>query len=107
MAREIVIGQSAFDPADAFSPLEKTLALASLVHAVHEAGRQALEAGRTLEELDLPGARRALAAVRDAPEEERETRFQEALGHVARIDPGEAAAPPRRAAADDDEEEAP
>ncbi|MBK9065299.1 MAG: hypothetical protein IPL76_00200 [Gemmatimonadetes bacterium] len=44
----------------------KTLALARLGLALHDAAAAATAAGRPLERLDLTGARRALAALRDA-----------------------------------------
>jgi V/A-type H+-transporting ATPase subunit A len=66
MVRELVIGQSAFDPSDAASPVEKTHALASLVTGLRERAEQALAQGEPLASLDLAGARQAIAAVRDA-----------------------------------------
>jgi V/A-type H+-transporting ATPase subunit A len=66
MVRELVIGQSAFDPNDASSPIAKTHALASLVTRLHRVGKQLLAAGVPLEEIDLPALRRAIAGVRDA-----------------------------------------
>jgi V/A-type H+-transporting ATPase subunit A len=66
MVRELVIGQSAFDPNDASSPVPKTHALGSLVTGLHDASRRALDAGTPLEAIDLAGVRRAIAGVRDA-----------------------------------------
>jgi V/A-type H+-transporting ATPase subunit A len=91
MVREIVIGQSAYDPNDACSPPTKTSALASLVVSLHEAGEQALAAGRSLAEIDLPGARRAVDAVRGAGAEDLEPRVAEARACIASL--GGAAAP--------------
>jgi vacuolar-type H+-ATPase catalytic subunit A/Vma1 len=65
--RETVLGQSAHDPNDAVSTLEKTHRLAALALGVHRAGRRALEAGRAFEQLDLATPRRLLAALRRAP----------------------------------------
>jgi len=67
LAREVVLGQSAFDPNDASSPLPKTRALARLALAVRTAGNTALAAGTPFEALDIGAARRAITGVRDAP----------------------------------------
>jgi V/A-type H+-transporting ATPase subunit A len=61
--RERVIGQNAFDPNDASSPVAKTHALASLVTDLHVAARAALATGARLADLDLAAASRAVAAV--------------------------------------------
>jgi V/A-type H+-transporting ATPase subunit A len=65
LARECLLGQSAFDPADASSPLVKTHALASLLIGFLEDGRAALARGLELASLDLERARRAMANLRD------------------------------------------
>ena len=62
--RETVLGQSAFDPNDALSPVEKTYQLALLARAAYRAGLAALDRGVVFERLDLPPVRRALAAIR-------------------------------------------
>jgi len=64
--RDCVLGQSAYDPHDAYSPMEKTYRLAALAHAFHQAGLRALDAGASFEQLDLRPAQRALAALRRA-----------------------------------------
>lgn len=66
LIREIVLGQSAYDPNDAASPVEKTYRLASLSYRLYETALAALEAGIGFEELDLEPARRALANFRNA-----------------------------------------
>jgi V/A-type H+-transporting ATPase subunit A len=66
LVREAVLGQSAYDPNDAHSSLEKTHRLATLALAVHRAGRVALERGVTFEQLDLATVRRHLMALRRA-----------------------------------------
>ena len=71
LARETVLGQSAFDPNDAYSPPDKTHALARAVLDVHEEGKRALAAGATFEDLELGPVRRALVALRDAPADAR------------------------------------
>jgi V/A-type H+-transporting ATPase subunit A len=67
IAREAILSQSAFDPADAFSPLGKTYALARLAIAFYRAAAGAVAAGRPLDTIDRSLARRALTSVRDAP----------------------------------------
>ncbi|MGH7521494.1 MAG: V-type ATP synthase subunit A [Gemmatimonadales bacterium] len=64
--RDAVLAQSAFDPNDACSTLDKTHRLAALALAVYAAGVAALKGGRTIEAVDLTPARRALAAARRA-----------------------------------------
>ena len=66
LLRELVLAQSAYSATDASSPVGKTLALARLGLALHDAAGVATAAGRPLERLDLAGARRALGALRDA-----------------------------------------
>lgn len=66
--REFVLGQSAFDPGDAFSPPAKTFALADAALRAFDAGVEALTKGRTFGDLPLDAMRRALADLRDAPQ---------------------------------------
>ena len=65
--RELVLGQSAFDPNDWNSPVEKTWRLARAALALHRAALERLRAGIRLEELDLAGPARLLLAARNAP----------------------------------------
>jgi V/A-type H+-transporting ATPase subunit A len=65
--RELVLGQSAFDPNDAFSPPAKTFALADAVMRLFDRGLEALARGRVFGELALDDVRRALSVLRDAP----------------------------------------
>jgi V/A-type H+-transporting ATPase subunit A len=67
VVRDCVLGQSAYDPNDAYSPVEKTYRLAALAHACYRAALRALDAGAPFEQLDLRPAQRALAALRRAP----------------------------------------
>jgi V/A-type H+/Na+-transporting ATPase subunit A len=53
LIRDALLGQSAFDAADAFSPIPKTHQLAALVMAMHEAATAAVERGTPFAELDL------------------------------------------------------
>jgi V/A-type H+-transporting ATPase subunit A len=66
--REVVLGQSAFDPNDAWSPVRKTFRLAMLVRELYRAGQAAIHAGVSFDRLNLTLARRALVAVRNANE---------------------------------------
>jgi V/A-type H+-transporting ATPase subunit A len=67
IARQAVLSQSAFDPADATSPVWKTLRLALLLATLARRSAAALAAGASLAQFDLAGLRAALIAVRDAP----------------------------------------
>lgn len=66
MVREFVLGQSAFDPHDAFSPPSKTFLLADRALAAYDRAQHALGAGRAFADLPLDDIRRALAGLRDA-----------------------------------------
>jgi len=78
LVRETVLGQSAFDPNDALSPVEKTYGLALLARAAYQAGLTALARGATFDRLNLTPVRRALAAIRWAPATDLEARVAEA-----------------------------
>jgi V/A-type H+/Na+-transporting ATPase subunit A len=67
VVRETVLGQSAYDPNDALSSVEKTYRLAALSRALLERGRAALEAGKTFDQLNLDAPRRLLAGLRGTP----------------------------------------
>jgi|KBSSwiStaDraftv2_1062776.scaffolds.fasta_scaffold00356_32 V/A-type H+-transporting ATPase subunit A len=84
--REFVLGQSAFDPNDAFSPPSKTFALASAALRVFDAAAEALTRGVAFADIPFDDVRRALAHVRDAPAVETERahrRINEAVGAIA------------------------
>lgn len=89
LVRETVLGQSAFDPNDAHSPVDKTYRLAALSRGAYLAGLQGLDRGAMYEHLTLAPVRRALAAIRRAPAGEVAARVAEAeqaidaLGKVA------------------------
>ncbi|MFP3940794.1 MAG: V-type ATP synthase subunit A [Thermoanaerobaculia bacterium] len=70
LLRRDVLAQSAFDPADAFSPPAKTHRLVRLVREAERRGVEALEAGGAFDALDLPAVRRALASLRGAGPDE-------------------------------------
>ena len=64
--REFVLGQSAFDPNDAFSPAGKTFMLAAAVLRWFDAGTQALARGVAFTDLSIEQIQRALSGLRDA-----------------------------------------
>ena len=85
--REFVLGQSAFDPNDAFSPPAKTFALAAAVLHVFDAASDGLRAGTTFPDLPLADVRVMLAALRDAPAQAMDgpgQRLDAALGALSR-----------------------
>jgi len=67
LVRDAVLGQSAFDPNDAYSSPDKTHRLARAALDLLARGREALAAGAAFADLELGPARRAMAALRDAP----------------------------------------
>jgi V/A-type H+-transporting ATPase subunit A len=85
VVRETVLGQSAYDPNDAYSPVEKTYRLAALAHRLYRAGLAALDRGTPIDRIDLTPARRALAAVCRAPAAELDARAVEAEAAVANV----------------------
>ena len=87
MAREMVLGQSAYDPNDAYSPPAKTHRLARAALDVHARGKSALAAGATFETLALDPVRRAFAALRDAPAAEIDARAAELAAKIAAMSP--------------------
>lgn len=72
MVREHVLGQNAFDPADAVSPPAKTARLAALVRRAGQVAEAVLEAGEPLEALDFQTLHRDLGRVRSAAGEDGE-----------------------------------
>ncbi len=90
--REVVLAQSAFDPADATSPPEKTYLLVRLAHEIHDTASVLLTSGVAFEALRLDAARRALVAVREAPAPERAARAEEAGAVIAALSGKEVAA---------------
>jgi V/A-type H+-transporting ATPase subunit A len=66
VVRELVLGQSAFDPNDAMSAAAKTHALAGYALDMHRRALVALERGVPLAAIELGPLRRALAAFRGA-----------------------------------------
>jgi V/A-type H+-transporting ATPase subunit A len=79
LVREHVLGQNAFHPDDATSPLAKTAKLAELAIAALDTADAALAAGAELDALPLAAFRRAVAAFRNAPADARDARIADAL----------------------------
>jgi V/A-type H+/Na+-transporting ATPase subunit A len=88
LLREAVLGQSAYDPNDAFSPPDKTHLLARAALDAHARAASALARGATFTELDLGSVRRALAAVRDATPGDRPARAAELAAKIAALEGG-------------------
>jgi V/A-type H+-transporting ATPase subunit A len=89
-SREFLLGQSAFDPNDAFSSPLKTFVLADAVIRAFDAGTTALARGTAFTDMLFDSVRRALAAVRDAPAGEADRarqRLHEAIVAVAAASP--------------------
>ena len=89
--RDSVLGQSAFDPKDATSSLEKTRRLAEAALECLRAGTAAVAAGVPFEQLALPAATQALAALRRAGTGELEDRARAALDAARALAPAAAA----------------
>jgi len=85
LVRDVVLGQSAFDRADACSSLAKTYLLAHLVMELHRSGVAAIESGRTFASLNLRTARRTLAQVRNADDDTLSARVDEARGALRAV----------------------
>jgi V/A-type H+-transporting ATPase subunit A len=83
LARQVVLGQNAFDPVDAFCPPAKTLRLAGLTIALLDAAGAALDAGGTLDRIDLESARRAIRLVQAAAADDAPAVAAEAEGVIA------------------------
>jgi len=83
--REVILGQSAYDPNDAWSPVRKTYRLAVLAREFYRAGHAAIQSGVPFDLLDLGAARRALAAVRSASETDYEKMAAEAAAALAAL----------------------
>ena len=84
--REFVLGQSAVDPNDAFSPPAKTFALADAAVATFDAGAEAVARGVAFADLLFDSVRRALATLRDASSTDAESarvRVGDAIGAMA------------------------
>ena len=90
--RESVLGQSAFDPNDATSSLEKTRRLAETALECLRAGAAAVRAGVPFEQLALPAAAQALAALRRAGPGDLEARAEAALAAARALAPAGAPA---------------
>jgi V/A-type H+-transporting ATPase subunit A len=78
MVREHLLGQNAYDPNDATSPLAKTAKLAELAIAALDGADAALVAGAELDALPLAAFRRAFAELRRAPAEALDARVADA-----------------------------
>jgi V/A-type H+-transporting ATPase subunit A len=87
IVREVVMRQNAYHEHDAASSVAKTFALAHAALEAHRAGAEALAAGAAYAAIDLAPVRRALAALRDCPEDEAAAHAAEALRIARAIAP--------------------
>jgi V/A-type H+-transporting ATPase subunit A len=85
IAREFLIGQNAFHPHDAFSPVSKTYSLATLLWELMDAAQAALRAGASIESLDLEAVRPAIGAVKTASSDELAARIAAARQSIAQM----------------------
>jgi V/A-type H+-transporting ATPase subunit A len=88
LIQEVVLGQSAYDPNDAFSPVAKTYRLVSLALGLHRRALAVLERGTRFDQLELGPIRRSLAGVRNAAADEFPARVTEAETAIARLGGG-------------------
>ena len=88
LVRETVLGQSAFDPNDALSTVDKTYHLALLARDAYRAGQAALDRGVAFERLNLSPVRRALAAIRSAAPESLAKAIADAEATIQRMSIG-------------------
>jgi V/A-type H+-transporting ATPase subunit A len=77
LIRELVLGQSAYDPNDASSSVAKTHALATAALLLHRRSLAALERGAALTSIPLGALRRALASFRGAAPDVAADRFRD------------------------------
>jgi V/A-type H+/Na+-transporting ATPase subunit A len=84
--QELVLGQSAYDPADAASPPRKTHELAQLALGLHARGLARIRAGTRFDQLEVGSARRAIAAFRSAASDDAPARLREAEAVVGSAD---------------------
>lgn len=87
LIRETVLRQNAYHPEDARSSLEKTFALADCALRAYRCGAQALAGGQAYATLDLVPVRRALTALRDAPDADVAARAESARAVAADLAP--------------------
>jgi V/A-type H+-transporting ATPase subunit A len=95
--REFMLGQSAFDPNDAFSPPVKTFALADAAIRAFDAGNEALSRGAAFADVSFDNIRRALAHLRNAPASDGESARQRVGQAIADLGSG----PPATGASED------
>jgi V/A-type H+-transporting ATPase subunit A len=83
--QELVLGQSAHDPEDAFSTVGKTYHLVRLAIEAHRQGLAVITGGGRFDQLQLGPVRRALAAMRSAPPAALEARIHDARQAISQI----------------------
>lgn len=85
VVRDVVLRQNAFHPHDARSSVARTYGMAAAAVTLLHAGRDALAAGVPAARLDLAAARRALVALRDAPDADVADRARAARAAAAAV----------------------
>jgi len=88
LIREYLIGQSAFEPADAMSPVGKTAALARLIHDFVTRGRTRIDEGQPFESIEAGRVRRALLRVRGSAGDDLEAAVSHAAAEIRRATGG-------------------
>ena len=91
LIQEVVLGQNAYDPNDARSPVDQTYRLARLACLTHRAALSSLTQGGRLEDLPLEEIRLALAALRTVAPDERARAAAELERTIATMGPAGAA----------------
>ncbi|MBK9034732.1 MAG: V-type ATP synthase subunit A [Myxococcales bacterium] len=86
LVHEHLLGQSAYDPNDAACAVAKTGRMAALAVAALDAAEAAVAAGAAIDELDLPGLRRAYAGLRAAAPDDVAARAADVATVLARLE---------------------
>jgi V/A-type H+-transporting ATPase subunit A len=83
--RDVLLRQNAYHPHDGVSPPLKTFELATAIVSLYRSALAAIDAGKTMDRIDLALVTRALAALRDAPADAVTERARAARETVAAI----------------------
>jgi V/A-type H+-transporting ATPase subunit A len=87
MLQELVLGQSAYDPHDAASSVQKSYQLAGLALGAHRRALELLQSGARFDQLAFGPVRRALGAARSAAPETFAARVADADAAIQRMAP--------------------
>ncbi len=86
MLREVVLGQNAYHPNDAFSPTEKTYSLVKLVRAFYLTTLRVLRGGVSLDGVEIAPIRQRLVSLRHETPDGFAGRAKEAERSIAKLD---------------------